>query len=565
MKTKIYLLNLGVAAFVCFGVNSYADFGSRHKDDYLNRGMKVGPVSGSVNDVKNKGKEKISTEVPERKNVKKREELKPFDFLDVVSLLSEHNDGAIEQTLGMHIDQEYLESLSSSEAFDVAFEEGDELFEINYNALDGVGINVGNGKRFSRQPRLDLKGPMAWANVMPHRITGPNGDSCVGCHRLPFADGAGLASDNTVRIDPERKQSGTIERQTPHMFGMGSQQLLAEEITTQLQSLRDAAVTSACSSNQTQTINLIAKTVDYGHIDVSCDSIDYTDLDGVDSTLVVKPFEWKGLTASVRDFVRGASHQELGMQAVELVGDVDADFDGVSGEFTVGDITALAVYAAAQPRPTTKLELNTIVDQLSEEVTEMYGLPLNDSDIASIQNGEKVFNDVQCSSCHVPSMIIESPVFYEPSRHSDYSDDVFPAGESVRMPEVAIQFDLTKDMPNNPELLASGQTLGQFERDASGGAIVRLYGDLKRHDMGPALAEEFDEGRVGSSVFLTETLWGVGATKPYLHDGRATTLLEAIAYHGGDSSESKDAFINASINDQRDLLAFLDNLVLLLD
>ncbi|MGH7151634.1 MAG: hypothetical protein ACREIU_13090 [Planctomycetota bacterium] len=53
------------------------------------------------------------------------------------------------------------------------------------------------------------------------------------------------------------------------------------------------------------------------------------------------------------------------------------------------------------------------------------------------------------------------------------------------------------------------------------GAIQRL-GDLKRHDMGPGLAEPIDEVGTGSSAFLTENLWGVGSTAPYLHDGRAT-------------------------------------------
>ncbi len=49
------------------------------------------------------------------------------------------------------------------------------------------------------------------------------------------------------------------------------------------------------------------------------------------------------------------------MQAVEIVGhDRDGDFDGVVNEITIGDMTALAVYLAAQPRPTTLLELNSL-------------------------------------------------------------------------------------------------------------------------------------------------------------------------------------------------------------
>jgi CxxC motif-containing protein (DUF1111 family) len=61
---------------------------------------------------------------------------------------------------------------------------------------------------------------------------------------------------------------------------------------------------------------------------------------------------------------------------------------------------------------------------------------------------------------------------------------------------------------------------------------VALFGDLKRHNMGPGLAEPIDEVGTGASVFLTENLWGVSSTAPYRDDGRATTFTEAILEHG---------------------------------
>ena len=80
--------------------------------------------------------------------------------------------------------------------------------------------------------------------------------------------------------------------------------------------------------------------------------------------------------------------------------------------------------------------------------------------------------------------------------------------------------------------------------------------------MGPGLAEAVDEVGTGASVFLTRTLWGVGSTAPYLHDGRSSTLTEAILEHGGEAAASRDAFTAAASNDQADLIAFLNNLVL---
>src|SRR3954467_6742479 len=43
----------------------------------------------------------------------------------------------------------------NDEAVEAAFEAGDEFFETEFNALDGVGANVGDGSRFTHVPRAD--------------------------------------------------------------------------------------------------------------------------------------------------------------------------------------------------------------------------------------------------------------------------------------------------------------------------------------------------------------------------------------------------------------------------
>src|SRR5262245_60204033 len=118
------------------------------------------------------------------------------------------------------------------EAFDLAFETGDELFETRFNALDGVGANVGDGQRFTRVPRADLQGPGQWANHFPARATGPNAESCNACHGIPSDDGAGAASSNVHRDPLHSGNLGSfIQRNTPHTFSPGSVQRLAEEMT----------------------------------------------------------------------------------------------------------------------------------------------------------------------------------------------------------------------------------------------------------------------------------------------------------------------------------------------
>lgn len=91
---------------------------------------------------------------------------------------------------------------------------------------------------------------------------------------------------------------------------------------------------------------------------------------------------------------------------------------------------------------------------------------------------------------------------------------------------------------------------------------MRLYGDLKRHDMGPGLAENVDETGHGASVWLTKELWGVGSSAEYLHDGRATTLTEATLEHGGEAEESRAAFAALPEADAARVVRFMENLVL---
>jgi len=62
--------------------------------------------------------------------------------------------------------------------------------------------------------------------------------------------------------------------------------------------------------------------------------------------------------------------------------------------------------------------------------------------------------------------------------------------------------------------------------------------------------------------FITKELWGVGSTPPYLHDGRATTLTEAILLHGAAAQIIRDAFAALPRDQQVDLIRFLTNLVI---
>lgn len=89
---------------------------------------------------------------------------------------------------------------------------------------------------------------------------------------------------------------------------------------------------------------------------------------------------------------------------------------------------------------------------------------------------------------------------------------------------------------------------------------VLAYTDLLVHDMGPGLADGIVQGYARGPDFRTAPLWGVKYSAPYLHDGRAATLLDAVAAHGGEAQGSVDRFVALSAQDRAALVAFLNSL-----
>src|SRR5262245_11868651 len=363
----------------------------------------------------------------------------------------------------------HCDAAVATHEFDEVFECGDELFGTVFNALDGVGINVGDGKRFSHVPRADMNGNMQWNKNIPPRVTGPNGQACEECHSVPIGDGAGFNNSNVIR-DP--LHAGTahrfIERNTPPVLALAGLQRLAEEINMELLNDEAAAKGDACALRRTVTRNLDAKGIHYGTVTAvyqanapRCPMSVSRMLSGIDSDLRPKPFQWKGVEPTIRSFNRGAAHNELGMQPVELTGDnVDGDGDGVRNEFTVADMTALAVYLAAQPRPVTLIELDLLRQTLNGMGTPgrnkafALGLPtLTAAQKNAIANGSNKFVQAQCATCHKPTLLVDLPIFREPSLNPNYRDKTFPAGQNPVArgvdPARPISFDMRVDPPDN--------------------------------------------------------------------------------------------------------------------
>ena len=224
-----------------------------------------------------------------------------------------------------------------AEAFTLAFDKGGELFETEFTATLRDGT-TGN------KPR-------------------PRAKACRDCHNRPYDGGAGPLAANHLR-DP--LQSGRpeemIERNPPHLFGIGALQLLAEEMTSELHSTRQNAIDEACKTRQRIERSLSAKDIHFGRIAITCSgeqwTADVSGVQGVSDNLVIHPFQWKKSVLFIRDIIRASAVHDLGLNVAELSKSRVSTKDGdAETAFSIGNTTALAIFVAAQPRPTTKTEL----------------------------------------------------------------------------------------------------------------------------------------------------------------------------------------------------------------
>jgi hypothetical protein len=462
---------------------------------------------------------------------------------------------------------------SGAVPFPKLFEAGDKLFHTPYNGLDGVGMNKtpagASLVRFS-------VGPIAGTPV-------PVGvQACGSCHATPFGAGGGLAHTR-VFFDPDQNGVAPFNaRATTSLFGNGVVQRVAEEMTEKLFAARDAAANEAKAKPGTPVRQaLLVNGVDFGAVTATADAggnvkYDVSEVRGVSPDLVIRPFGWKGQITSVRNFAVAAASFGMGMQAEEFVWRLppavgtDPDADGVARELSVGDITAITIYNAAQEAPT---EL--------ARVAALGVVPAPDANARGrIDRGRALFTQVGCATCHVPEMRLADTVFEEPTkRGAGQFVDAFLAGKDP---------DYDTNRPMRFDLMKESQE-PRIESHPQGGAVVRMFGDLKRHNMGRRLADPAPVGvlsvslaplqfegkpvRVSASEYLTPELWGVGNTGPWMHDDRAGTLAEAITLHGEDSppppgragrseaQEARDAYVKLSPDDQRALVAFLKSLV----
>ena len=209
-------------------------------------------------------------------------------------------------------------------------------------------------------------------------------------------------------------------------------------------------------------------------------------------------FGWKANQPSIRQQVAGAFSGDMGITTSIFPNEnappgVDLSLipNGGSPEISNDNFDKIVLYSSSLAVPARR----KVADQ-------------------NVLKGKKIFNDIQCASCHIPKM----------------------------------------------------QTGNAYSITALRNQTIRPYSDMLLHDMGHELSDNAADFLATGNEWRTQPLWGIGLINTVnghtnlLHDGRARNITEAILWHGGEAQNSKVKFKQLSTKDRGNLLEFINSL-----
>ena len=467
---------------------------------------------------------------------------------------------------------------------------GAKLFNAKFTAQEGAGRPLSKG---TGDPLSDLSSPLVFPRNFD-RISSPDSNSCSGCHNAPIPGGGGdrvtevfvlaqrfdhLTFDHADGIVTRGAvdESGqfvtmenvTNERKTIGMSGSGFVEMLARQMTAELQAQRDATL----PGNSTQ---LSSKGISFGVLTRNGDGTwNTSQVKGLAApslsskgttppSLIIRPLHQVGNVVSIRQFSNTAFNHHHGMQSEERFGlGADPDGDAFVNELTTADLTAVSLYQATLAVPGRIIPNDPAVEQ---------------ANLA----GEALFNKIGCATCHatLPLTSNNNPglagkpgwIYFEPNPYNPATGpnspnlQLGPTNYPVSAPAVTV--DLTSETLPPPRL-----------RALHGMVVVPAYTDLKLHDISatsdPKIdpeCEPLDQNQpagspgffAGNCKFITRKLWGFyNQGGAFMHHGKFTTAREAVEAHNGEALTQRKAFDALPADLQDDVIEFLKSLQVL--
>jgi CxxC motif-containing protein (DUF1111 family) len=228
-------------------------------------------------------------------------------------------------------------------------------------------------------------------------------------------------------------------------------------------------------------------------------------------------FGWKAQTPSLDDFVRTACAVELGLDVpghhqAGLPQKAEAKPAGL--DLSDDECGALLAYVASLPKPA--------------EI-----VPPSAAERQTVDAGKAAFERVGCAACHTPRLGDVEGIYSDLLLHNMGPETGDTGAYGAFVPDPSEPDVVDSDTPAVATVPAPAKPAGE------------------KRPTGPATRQEW----------RTPPLWGFRDSGPYLHDGRAATLEEAVALHGGEAARSARDFFALRPLERQQIAAFVKTLV----
>lgn len=422
-----------------------------------------------------------------------------------------------------------------------AVRRGRQLFQRKFSRKEGQGPVTGDGPLDPTNLTTDTRA--IGAGLM---------DSCAGCHGNVKG---GAAAGGAIQTTPGG-------RNAPHLFGVGLKAMLGEEITGDLWSIRDKALSQARELGTPVEAKLRSKGIEFGVIIAFPNGrLDTSQVEGVGPDLQILTFNLgghAGADPALKPFFVGAFNGEMGLEAVDA--DIREFFETGRPVITPAGLRIQGINIEESPcknDPNCDHDGDSVANEIPQSIVDFmefyllnYFKPALGRQDSTTKAGQVALEQIGCTKCHIQDLQID---------------------RDLRVADLETVFDPVRGNPFN-NLFSTATTLVHEVDDGSRYPKLKLpnlkpflvqniFTDFKTHDLGPNFHEEKWDGSI-ETTSLTTPLWGVGTTAAYGQDGKSPTLYDVILRHGGEAEEASKNFGEASEKDRHAILAYLNSLIL---
>jgi CxxC motif-containing protein (DUF1111 family) len=259
-------------------------------------------------------------------------------------------------------------------------------------------------------------------------------------------------------------------------------------------------------------------------------------------------FGWRGQIEHLHDFVLGACANEMGLEVPGQAQPVDPllpEYRPAGQDLTAAQCMSLTSFVASLPAP-------------------RFVRPESDEKQRLVDAGRKVFHKIGCTACHIESIGQIQGIYSDLLLHDmgpKLADPVLAQPTLVATSQNLTTQERVKAIQQQPvakqtRQMYYGGTVVTSAMFSSGDSEFTLFRPLNSKTAVQTEFRPLETNR--SQEWRTPPLWGLADSAPYMHDGRAATIAEALVLHGGEATAATSRYLALELEDRLALVEFLN-------